>query len=125
MTEVTVDFISRDQTRGGWALILVEEGPWQENTVANELRRIQDRLYGCLDAALDGAVTGLYPDSLGSPLMIRLDAYDLPELPLRDFFATFSSEVVKLPDYVAAIASQPYFSRIEFELNVTSAPRGV
>ena len=97
MGEVTVDFVARDQPHGGWALVLVEQGPWESDAISNHLRRIQERLYGCLDAALDGAITAQFPESRGKPLVIRLDAFSVPESELRAFFARFAAEVPKLP----------------------------
>lgn len=84
MGQVTVDFVARDQPHGGWSLILIEQGPWDTAAISDHLRRIQDRLYMCLDAALEGAVTAQYPESRGKPLMIRLEAFNVPEAQLAD-----------------------------------------
>jgi hypothetical protein len=118
MGQVTVDFVARDQPHGGWSLILIEEGPWDAATISDHLRRIQDRLYTCLDAALEGAVTAQYPESTGKPLMIRLEAFNVPEAELRDFFGRFASEVPKLPDYAKALREQHFFPTVSFDLNV-------
>lgn len=118
MGEVTVDFVARDQPHGGWSLVLIEEGPWDRAAVPDHLRRVQDRLYSCLEAALDGAVTARYPEARGKPLVIRLDAYNVPEPELRDFFRRFSDGVPTLPDYAHALAAQQSFPGISFELNV-------
>ena len=118
MGEVTVDFVARDQPHGGWSLVLVEEGPWDSNTVSDHLRRIQKRLYDCLDAALDGAVTAQFPASRGKPLVIRLDAFRVADAELRDFFTRFATEVPKLPDYAKALSAQQFFASVSFELKV-------
>jgi hypothetical protein len=118
MGEVVVDFVARDQPHGGWALVLVEEGPWSRPDISARLSRIQERLYGCLDAALDGAFTAQYPESRGKPLVIRLEAFDVPEAEVREFFRKFSDGVPTLPDYATALASQRFFPSVSFELNV-------
>ena len=118
MGQVTVDFIARNEPNGGWSLILIEEGPWDAATIPDHLRRIQDRLYTCLDAAVDGGVTAQYPESRGKPLMIRLEAFRVPEAELRGFFSRFTSEVPKLPDYEKALREQRFFPKVSFELNV-------
>jgi len=118
MGEVIVDFVARDQPHGGWALVLVEEGPWGADEVSDHLRRIQKRLYGCLDAALDGAITAQYPESQDKPLLIRLDAYKVPEAELRTSFLELWEAVPTLPDYARALASRRFFPSVSFELNV-------
>lgn len=118
MGEVTVDFVVCDQPHGGWALILVEEGPWDTAAISDHLRRIQDRLYECLEAALQGAVTAQYPKSRGKPLVIRLEAFNVPEAELRGFFGRFSDGVPKIPDYAKALRDQQFFPTISFELNL-------
>jgi hypothetical protein len=116
--QVTVDFVARDQPHGGWALILVEQGPWDTAAISDQLRRVQDRLYGCLEAALDGSVVARFPECCGKPLVIRLDAFEIPEPELRDFFQTFISEVPKLSDYAEMLRSQRFFPSVSFELNI-------
>jgi hypothetical protein len=124
MAGVSVDFVARDQPHGGWSLVLVESGPWDPNAIPDQLRRIQDRLYGCLDAALEGRVSGAHPDSRGKPLMIRLDAFDVAVSELREFFNAFSDQVPRLPGYATAISAQEFFPTILFELNVGTVRHG-
>jgi hypothetical protein len=86
MSTVTVDFVARGADASSWHLVLVEQGPWPAADITSELRRVQERLYGCLDAALDGKVAEKFPDSTGQRITIRLDAYDLPEIEVRGLF---------------------------------------
>ena len=65
MTEFTVDFIVKEPDELVWRMVLVEEGPWPSKDTEGNLRRIQGRLYHCLDVALDGGLWRLYPDSYG------------------------------------------------------------
>ena len=108
MAEVTVDFITRDP----WQMVLVEEGPWED--IPTNLRRLQERLYTCIDAAIDGRLAELYPDSLGAEVVIRLDGYDLPMPDSREFFERFSSGVLELPDYKAALEASANVSGLQF-----------
>jgi hypothetical protein len=71
-----------------------------------------------LDAALDGAVTAQFRESRGKPLVIRLEAFSVPESDLRRFFSRFATEVPKLPDYANAFSTQQFFPTISFELNI-------
>lgn len=108
MPEVTVDFITKEP----WQMVLVEEGPWDD--VSTNLRRLQDRLYSCIDAAIDGKLTELYPESVGASVVIRLDGYGLPMPDSREFFDRFSSAVLDLPDYRAALEASPHVSGVQF-----------
>ena len=125
MSEVTADFVARDQPHGGWALVLVEEGPWPPGAVDDNLRRVQDRLYGCLDAALDGQVADRFPDSVGRPLVIRLEAIDVPQTALADFYERFKSTVPTLPDYAQAIRDCKHYPSIGFEITMSDLPHAV
>lgn len=121
MGQVTIDFIAKDQAHGGWSLVLVEEGPWDKSQIADQLRRVQDRLYGCLDAIVDGQISDAYPDSADKPLEIRVDAYNIPEAPLSGFIDAFSANVLETPDYKAALESNDRVPSIRFRLNCESS----
>jgi hypothetical protein len=118
MGEVTIDFVARDQPHGGWALIFVEQGPWPEEQIHLKLRDLQERLYTCLDAILDGDVTTKFPESRGLPLMIQVDAYDISNAALPEFFERFSTSALSAPDYASAMAEQRFYPRIEFKLEL-------
>jgi hypothetical protein len=118
MGQVAVDFVAREDDLSTWRMVLVEQGPWPTSAVKDQLTRIQDRLYTCIDAALDGALAQKYPDSRGKRLIIQLDGYDLPESQVRDFFTRFSSGVMKVPSYVSAFAAQAFVTQIGFELTL-------
>jgi hypothetical protein len=122
MPDVTVDFVARDQPHGGWALVLVEEGPWTDDEIEAQLRRVQARLYTCLDAVLDGQVAERFPDSKGAPLAIRLEAHDVPRRQLEDFFHRFSTSVPKLPEFEQSMRNCSSYPAIHFELRVTDIP---
>ena len=62
MGEITVDFIAKDP----WQMVLDEEGPWED--VSAHLATLQNRLYSCLDAAIDGQLAEQFPESHGQPI---------------------------------------------------------
>jgi hypothetical protein len=111
MSDVTVDFI----TKNPWQMVLVEQGPWDD--VSANLRRLQERLYTCIDVAIDGKLAELYPESTGASVVIRLDGYNLPMPESQDFFERFSSTVLELPDYKIALETSSHVSRIQFAAN--------
>ena len=120
MGKVTIDFVGRDQPHGGWALIFVEQGPWPEDQVIAKLRDLQDRLYTCIDAVLDGDVSSKFPASKGMPLLIRVDAYDISTTALPEFFARFSAGAFASPDYAAALKEQQFYPSINFQLQLAT-----
>ena len=117
--ELTIDFIARGNSDKEWKLVLVEEGPWKD--FESEMRRLQERLYNCLEAALDGQVAEKFPDSIGSAIVIQLDGYNLPDESVSAFWQRFSSEVLNIPDFAQALSSSEFVSDFKFELNLGTA----
>jgi hypothetical protein len=111
MSEVTIDFIVRDP----WRLVLVEEGPWED--VASNLRRVQSRLYGCIDAAIDGHLAQQFPESNGEHVTVQLDCYSVPQEDVSRFFEAFSSNVLLTPNYKHALRSSSFVASIDFQVS--------
>ncbi|NYE29697.1 hypothetical protein HDE78_002663 [Rhodanobacter sp. K2T2] len=111
MSEVTIDFIVRDP----WRMVLVEEGPWED--VASNLRRVQSRLYGCIDAAIDGHLAQQFPESNGKHVTVQLDCYSVPQEDVSKFFEAFSSSVLLIPDYKDALQSSSFVAGIDFQVS--------
>jgi hypothetical protein len=72
----------------------------------------------CIDAALDGQLAELYPETQGGQVIVRVDGYDLPQEEVREFFARFSSCVLHVPGYAAALHRNEWVGGVEFELNL-------
>jgi hypothetical protein len=118
MSTVTVDFIARGTSEGTWSIVLVEEGPWPASDIEANLRRLQERLYNCIDAAIDGQLAKRFPESNGGLVTVRLDGYDLPQLEVREFFERFTSSILRVPDYAFALGQSSFVSGLKFELNL-------
>jgi len=114
-----VDFVASDHGENEWKMILVEEGDWAGD-VSSHLYRIQDRLYECIDAALDGQLAEKFPDSKGKKVIIQLDCYDAPKKEVGDFFNNFSTMVMDLPDYSEALKNNLFVKDIKFQINFDS-----
>src|SRR5579864_628487 len=93
-----VDCVARGPTPDKWLMVLVEEGPWGDSA-DEHLRRIQERLYGCIDGAIDGQLAEQFPESKDKKIVIRLDGYRLPRAEVEEFFNRFARGVIELPDY--------------------------
>lgn len=116
----TVDFIAQGASPSEWKMVLVESGPW-EGALGPHLHRLQDRLYGCLDAAIDGQLAEKFPQSKGGRVVIQLDCYDLPRDELQAFFDRFSQGVLQTPDYVQALAASRWVRQVGWEINFGTA----
>jgi len=114
-----VDFVARGDADDEWKMVLVEEGPWI-GPVDDHLRQLQERLYGTVDAALDGQLAEKFPESRGKKLIVQLDGYNLPKAEVSEFFDRFSKGVFSTVDYRRALESSKFVKGITFELNFES-----
>ena len=111
---VTVDFVAFDDERDACLLVLVEQGPWS-GVVEDHLRKLQDRLYGCLEAALDGQVAERFPRAANMKFVVRVDCYGVPRDEVDEFMGKFSEGVLKMSDY--SPSSSPWVRSFAFEVN--------
>jgi hypothetical protein len=111
---VTIDFVAFDDEQDACLLVLVEEGPWT-GPIDGHLRALQDRLYGCLEAALDGQVAEGFPRAASKKIIVRVDCYNIPREDVDAFMERFSEGVRDMPDY--SPSSSPWVRSFEFEVN--------
>ncbi len=102
-------------------MVLVEEGPWADS-VEDHLRALQERLYGCLDAALDGQLAEQFPKASHKNIVVRVDCYDVPRAEVDEFIGRFSEGVLALPDYSAE--ASPWVKSFAFEVNHDTTAAG-
>ncbi len=115
-----VDFVAVGEAHDEWKMVLVEEGNWSGDRTTH-LYRIQNRLYECLDAALDGQLAEKYPESKGKKIIIQLDCYDAPKNEIEDFFIDFSEMVMSIPDYREALENTKFIKDIAFKITFDNA----
>ena len=114
---LNIDVVTEHPETGVFALILVETGPWAPGTEDAELRRIQSRLYDCVDVAVDGQFAATYPKSVGRPVRIQLDTYDIPEERVRPFFDRFADHVSKWPEIQQGLQAKQNVTSLMFQYN--------
>jgi len=107
-----VNFIAFNEARDTCEMVLVE-GPW-DGDVEEHLYALQDRMFGCLNAALDGHLAEQFPEAKGKAVVVRIDCYDLPQGELEAFVARFADGVAILPDYSAE--GSPFVCMLGFEI---------
>lgn len=115
----TVDFVARGSSPDEWKMVLVESGPWH-GSMDSHLRNLQERLYGCVDAALDGQLAEQFPESVGKSVVIQLDCYDLPKDEVQAFFRAFANGVFSIVDYQVALAKTRFVKSISFDVTFDS-----
>jgi hypothetical protein len=112
-----VDFVARGDTADEWKMVLVEQGPWSGASISSQLGRLQERLYGAVDSALDGRLAEKFPESKGKKIIIRVYGYNLPKLEVAEFLERFSKGVFSTTDYQLALQRSPFVSDISFQAN--------
>ena len=115
-----VDFVAKGDSPDEWKMVLVEEGPWPSGLEV-QLHRIQERLYGCIDAILDGQLAEKFPESKGKRVVVQLDCYDVPGAEVEAFFQRLSSGVLLLDDYRKALEHSNFAGSIGFKINLYGA----
>jgi hypothetical protein len=110
-----VDFVVKDAS-DRWKMVLVEEGPWL-GSISDHLRRIQIRMYECLDAILDGKLAEQFPESKGTHVSVELECFNVPRAEVESFLERFAAQGPLLDDYRKALEASPYTSGVSFEAN--------
>jgi hypothetical protein len=116
-----INIIARTASPDIWKLVLIEAGPWWPDDLKDELYRIQDRLYGCIDAAIDGQLAEKFPDTIGKHIIIKLICVDIADQDIIEFFNDFSNVALSLPDYKNALSKSKFVSGISFEIEFNTS----
>lgn len=117
MSEVMVNFIAFNEARDTCEMVLVE-GPW-DSDIEDHMRSLQDRMFGCLSAALDGHLAAQFPEAKGLNVLIRVDCYDVPHDEVKAFFRRFADGIAAMPDY--STVGSPYVRQLLFEISFDTA----
>ena len=116
MTQTIVDFVAKGSEPDMWRLVLVEHGPWHDPIT--QLEKLQNRLYDCIDALIDGTLIDQFPNIWTKSAMIQIDAYNTDSKSLEDFFTSFSDSIFQIEDYKVALKESDFVNKIAFSLNL-------
>ena len=116
-----VDFVVKGDSSDIMKMVLVEEGDWSD--IDDRLRLLQQRMYGCIDAAIDGQLTDQFPETKGKKIIVSVDFYDAPQKEASEFFDRFSKQVFLIPSYSAALKQSRFVNEIAFEANFETLPK--
>lgn len=111
-----IDFVARGDSPDEWKMVLVEEGPWA-SPIESRLRRIQERLYECIDITIEGKLAEKFPESNGKNITIQLDCYDAPEDDVTTFFDRFANGVFTIGEQKEALNKSTFVKSISFKVN--------
>lgn len=110
-----VDFVVKCDSPDVMKMVLVEEGDWSD--IDARLRLLQQRMYGCIDAAIDGQLADKFPETKGKLIVVSVDFYDAPEEEVSEFFERFSKNVFLIPSYKDGLRLSRFVKDIVFEAN--------
>jgi hypothetical protein len=117
---ITIDLVTHDPKQDAFVLVAVEQGPWPPNTTDEQLLRLQNKLLDYVNVAVDGGLAQRYPESLGKPVIIRLDSYDTPREQTEELFFCVAEYVHQSSDIQAAVTNKRYVAGLTFEINQRS-----
>ena len=120
---VTVDLVTYDPKRDAFVLVVVEQGPWPADAIEPSLRRLQNTLSACIDAAVDGGVAQKYPESGGKLVVILLDCYDTPRDQSEQMLFRVAEYAHSSADIQRAINEKRYVGGLDFEFNWRQLPK--
>jgi hypothetical protein len=101
-----IDVISFDEKSGCLALVMTERRAWDGSDA--RLFELQEKINAYLSFALDGEMTGAYPQFLGKALSLRLECAAPPD--------------ARTLHFLGHVRQQIGFQGIGFEVRVTSSP---
>lgn len=120
MKNFTVDFVAKGDSPEEWQLVLVEEGDW--TFVDRRLHQLQDRLYDCIDAVLDGQLAEKYPETMEKNVIIKVEFFNAPEDKISTFIERFSEGVFSMGDYAEALRSCRFAKSISIKAGFGRLP---
>jgi len=113
---VCVDLISRRPIDEAFVLVLVEDGPWADAEILENLKKLQSRLIKTVDAVVDGSFARQFPESSGKHFVIRLNSYNVRSEELDVFFTRFTAWIKKSEKAARGIEARHILS-LHFEYN--------
>jgi hypothetical protein len=113
-TETTLDLVTYDPKSDEFVLYLVEDGPWPSSDPEWRecLKRIQERIFDAVNAAVDGGVAKKFPDSKGKPVRVQLDAPHGTPARVEEMIAAVRRFLADDEEYRKAIAESPYVKAV-------------
>jgi hypothetical protein len=122
MFGTAIDLIS-ERPDGSFVLYLIEQGPWDADAMTH-LHVIQDRVYACFDAAVDGRLAAGHPDVSGRPVVIRVDTYGTPPGKVAGFVRFLAELIARSPAHQDALRRSTHVTSVAFECVEKAVRRG-
>lgn len=111
---VNIDFIARHD-EGSYAIGLVLKGPWRIDLVQDHLEALRERLRRYVNVVLTGQIAGMYPETVGKRMVIKLVTFGTPKEPVEELFEQFKNEAASSHELQQAIRDSAFVSDLAFE----------
>ena len=122
--KTTVDLITQ-RADGSFCMVLLETSPWADDYM-DHLNSLQDRMFDCVDIAIDGKLAQKYPESKGEEVLILLDCYGIPQDAVDEYFNRFQAYIRSDEGVLGDLENNAYISGISFEIyHHTLGQRGI
>ena len=117
MTEkitVTAQKATEDPNTGEFVVYFVEDGPWPGDAgqFAALLRRIQDTILDAVDAAIDGGIAKVYPETIGMKIRIQVDSPSGCPEKLDELIRNIDNYIVDSHEYASGIKQSQFISDV-------------
>jgi hypothetical protein len=129
--ETTLELVTYDPRSDEFVLYVVEDGPWPSSDPEWRtcLRRIQDRIFEAVDAAVHGGLAKKFADSIGKPIRVELDSPSGTPVRVEELVAAIRRFLAEDEEYRKVIAESPYIKALRLvtgkELGRFRRPSGV
>ena len=111
---VTCHTVTDDAVTGELVLYFLEDGPWplEEREFEVLLKRIQDTILDAVDAAIDGGIAEVYPDTIGKRIRLQVDSPEGCPDRLQQLIINLDNYLNNSIEYGTAVKNSNYISGI-------------
>jgi len=109
-----VELVTHDEEHQEYVVYLVEdrEPPKQNAALVSHLKRIQDRLFDCIDTVVKGQFAKQFPLSHGKRIRIQIDSPIHYSVEVADLICAVRQFIATDLTYLQAIQSSPYLESL-------------
>lgn len=105
-----IEFVAYDRINDEHVVYLVEDRKISKSgdKRAKQLKRIQDRIFDCVDVAIQGQIAKQFPASLKKNIRIQIDSPTCYCVEIADLIAAVRQFLSSDPVYARAVQESPF-----------------
>jgi hypothetical protein len=109
---VTAQKVADDPNTGEFVVYFVEDGPWPDDAKEFDvlLKRLQDTILDAADAAIDGGIATVYPDTVGKRIRIQVDSPNGCPQKVEQLVKNIDKYLAESDEYASAIKQSQFIS---------------